>query len=111
SYEAIAKTLGVSRSAAETLTSRARRRLADLYEHATHADTGCTWTLERLADLADGALSRRELDQHRRHARRCDHCAGWLRLIDTANDQRGGAAPVAPILAGRGESSPTAPAW
>jgi hypothetical protein len=78
SYEEIARAMGTSLSAVETLLFRARRALREQLEAAEH-DLGCH-AVERLISLQlDGKLSRQDKGLLRAHLRTCADCARLAR--------------------------------
>jgi RNA polymerase sigma factor (sigma-70 family) len=76
SYAEIAKILGVTTTALETLLFRARRSLAEELEH----QLTCTEAQLEISRAADGRLGRKERRRLRDHIRECPDCARFASL-------------------------------
>lgn len=77
SYAEIAKTLGVTTSAVETLLFRARRALREQLEGAI----ACDEAEQAISLQLDGMLGRRERGALRAHLRACPECAALARRV------------------------------
>ncbi|WP_375001237.1 sigma-70 family RNA polymerase sigma factor [Aeromicrobium sp. CTD01-1L150] len=103
--------LSLPPSAVYALTHRAREglRLAYLDQHVPQAvDDRCTWTRERMARLARGALSARALHKAHGHLEECAECAALYASLHQLNGRLG--ASVWPVVLLGGATVPLAPA-